>query len=175
MNSAWNEKDLTWRSIYSYWVADPLTKTRNNAREVEHLKRAFEHFCAKTEHLEQAYSALQKKFNGVNVELEKSNEQLNEKVEQLNNTSAYLQSILGNMTQGLLFVSVDGTTVGISILSLMLQDIINVKKDIFVILQVFQLVTMVMSMDWSRSLWRFAVLKNQISSLIKLIVLINTF
>lgn len=62
--------------------------------DISNLTKAFELFSQETARLEKSYNALKKQFKQVNRELEDTNHQL--------------ESILGNMTQGLLFVSMDG-------------------------------------------------------------------
>lgn len=74
-----------------------------------YLDQAFELFKQETEKLAGAYWNLQKKFEAVNLELQSSNEKLNQKVAELKNTTSYLDSILDQMSQGLLFIDLNGT------------------------------------------------------------------
>lgn len=73
-----------------------------------YLDQAFELFKQETEKLAAAYWNLQKKFEAVNLELQSSNEKLNLKVAELKSTTNYLDSILSQMSQGLLFVDMAG-------------------------------------------------------------------
>lgn len=74
-----------------------------------YLDQAFELFKQETEKLATAYWQLQKKFEAVNVELQSTNEKLNNKVVELNFITNYLDSLLSQMSQGLLFVDLTGT------------------------------------------------------------------
>ena len=76
-------------------VDETETKADAGSQDISNLTRAFELFSQETARLEQAYTSLKKQFKRVNRELEETNHQL--------------ASILGNMTQGLLFVRMDGT------------------------------------------------------------------
>ena len=76
--------------------------------EIDHLRTAFEKFTTETSKLEQAYGALKGQFSNVNMQLSESNQALNAKVEELDRTSSFLNSILSNISQGLLFISVTG-------------------------------------------------------------------
>lgn len=85
-------------------------KNASTAQEkASYLDQAFELFKQETEKLAAAYWNLQKKFEAVNVELQTSNEKLNKKVVELNFITNYMDSILNQMSQGLVFVDLTGT------------------------------------------------------------------
>lgn len=91
-------------------ISEESTETAATEEEhdIHHLTQAFELFSKETSRLEKAYKKLQTQFKKVNLELEESNKQLNHKVLELGELTHYLNSILGNMTQGLLFIGIDG-------------------------------------------------------------------
>lgn len=79
------------------------------ADKIASLTRAFQMFSEETERLETAYIALMHQFQLVNLQLEDSNAELGRKVRELDVTTQYLNSIVKNMAQGLLFVDMRGT------------------------------------------------------------------
>jgi signal transduction histidine kinase len=74
----------------------------------EALSRAFQLFSEETIRLEQAYSSLQKQFEEASKELKQTNIVLKQKVSELDITTYYLENILSNMSQGLIFIGFDG-------------------------------------------------------------------
>lgn len=72
------------------------------------LDHAFELFQLETEKLAKAYFNLQKKFESVQLEAQDTNLQLKTKIQELDFASNYLENILNQMSQGLLFVDVTG-------------------------------------------------------------------
>ncbi len=89
-------------------ISEVSVGTESNDDRVSTLTQAFDLFSQETNRLEKAYRALKQKFTEVNLELEQSNSQLQEKVIELDSTSTYLDSILANITQGIIFVSLKG-------------------------------------------------------------------
>lgn len=95
-----------------------LEDLQKAARKVEHsqspqekseaLAKAFELFSQETIRLEAAYSILKEKYALVNFELEETNNTLRQKIAELDSTKGYLEKILANMSQGLLFVDYRG-------------------------------------------------------------------
>lgn len=75
---------------------------------VENLTEAFKLFSQETVRLEKAYNELKGRLENVNLELEESNKKLNQKLVELDAVSTYLESILGHMTQGIIFVGIAG-------------------------------------------------------------------
>ncbi len=67
-----------------------------------HLSRAFSLFASEAQQLRNAYSKLQEKCLGVNEELTKY-------TSELNRLTAYFNTIVKNISQGLLFIQLDGT------------------------------------------------------------------
>ncbi|MBB64455.1 MAG: two-component sensor histidine kinase [Waddliaceae bacterium] len=72
------------------------------------LAEAFERFSIETNRLEHSYRDLQRQFKEVNTRLKDTNAQLEEKVDELHRTTAYLNDILGNILQGIIFVDSEG-------------------------------------------------------------------
>jgi PAS domain S-box-containing protein len=75
---------------------------------IDKLSQAFEIFSHETARLENSYEALQEKFTRINQKLEKSNRELHLKVSELDATSFYLNSLLNNISQGILFIKLSG-------------------------------------------------------------------
>ncbi len=67
-----------------------------------HLSRAFSLFASEAKQLRNAYSKLQEKCLGVNEELTKY-------ASELNRLTTYFNAIIKNISQGLLFIQLDGT------------------------------------------------------------------
>jgi nitrogen fixation/metabolism regulation signal transduction histidine kinase len=86
----------------------PLAKKPPLQEKIDTLTKAFEHFTEETSRLEDAYQGLQKKFKTVNDELEEANRKLENKVVQLDAIIHYLHSILSNISQGLVFIDLNG-------------------------------------------------------------------
>lgn len=78
------------------------------AEKMQALSRAFELFTEETTRLELAYVSLQEQFETVNKQLQGMNNKLKEKVLELDITNDYLENILSNMAQGLLFINSNG-------------------------------------------------------------------
>ena len=76
---------------------------------MQHLAKAFSLFSQEAARLKDNYYNLQEKFKAVGFELETTNEQLREKVSELKTLTFYLNNILKNMSQGLLFIDKEGT------------------------------------------------------------------
>ena len=89
-------------------VAQEVSESKTPEERIAALTQAFDLFSQETLRLEGAYQTLQQKFATVNVELQETNRALNEKVGELDMMTTYLNSIVGNMTQGLLFVDLSG-------------------------------------------------------------------
>jgi PAS domain S-box-containing protein len=90
-------------------TADAVKSAATPESKAAYLDQAFELFKQETEKLAGAYWNLQKKFEAVNLELQSTNEKLNSKVAELDFANSYLDSILSQMSQGLLFIDLTGT------------------------------------------------------------------
>lgn len=88
--------------------AENLTEGKNLEERVSQLTEAFSLFSEETQRLERAYKDLQKRFSDVNAQLKDTNTRLQEKVLELDITTQYLNSILSNITQGIVFVGTTG-------------------------------------------------------------------
>ena len=80
----------------------------SNISEVSYLTQAFERFTKETQKLEKAYSSLKKQFRTVNLQLEETNHDLQENIAELDATTNYLNGILSNIAQGIIFVNLSG-------------------------------------------------------------------
>lgn len=72
------------------------------------LTKAFEIFSYQAKRLEKAYASLQDQFACVSHQLEDSNVKLSQKVRELDMINRYLDCLVNNMAQGLLFIQLDG-------------------------------------------------------------------
>lgn len=77
-------------------------------KKIESLTKAFKLFTLEAEKLEKAYSELKQQFRAANSALEESNHTLKVKLIQLDALTYYLNSILSNMSQGILFIDFNG-------------------------------------------------------------------
>jgi PAS domain S-box-containing protein len=75
---------------------------------ISNLTKAFQLFSEETSRLESAYESLQKNFQVVNHELEESNQRLNQNLVELDSVTNYLNNILCNIQQGIIFVGLSG-------------------------------------------------------------------
>ena len=102
-----------------------ISQSKNEPEKLNALNHAFELFCIKTTHLEKAYATLMKQFKEVNLKLEGSVKELNKKVLQLDTVTRYLNGILTNISQGIIFVDLSGT---ITTFNEMAEHILDVKS-----------------------------------------------
>lgn len=72
------------------------------------LKDAFKQFSLESERLEMTYKHLQERFKAVQVTLQESNTRLGGKLAELDFISRYLEAILHHMSQGILFIDING-------------------------------------------------------------------
>lgn len=86
-----------------------LANCETQEEKISALNEAFEVFNQETQRLEQAYHILKEQFKIVNLELESTNTQLKKKVLQLDTTTRYLNGILTNLSQGIIFIDLSGT------------------------------------------------------------------
>ena len=86
-----------------------LAKSSRSVKEVlDAIAVAFRPFSEETLLVKQAYIRLLKRYNDVNRELEESRNSLHEKVKQLERVTAYLDSILCNISEGIVFINKNG-------------------------------------------------------------------
>ncbi|MEM1283365.1 MAG: ATP-binding protein [Chlamydiota bacterium] len=87
---------------------DEFRKNQLHKEKYSTLSRAFELFTDEKERLENAYDSLKEEFTSVHYELEATNKKLNRKLKELGVLTFYLESILSNLSQGILFVDLNG-------------------------------------------------------------------
>lgn len=73
-----------------------------------HLEQAFKQFSLETERLEMTYQNLQQRFQIVQQTLQASNIRLGGKLAELDFVSRYLETILHHISQGILFIDLNG-------------------------------------------------------------------
>lgn len=76
--------------------------------EAWNLEQAFKQFSLETERLEMTYRNLQEKFKAVQATLQESHTRLAGKLAELDFTSRYLETILHHISQGILFIDLNG-------------------------------------------------------------------
>lgn len=89
-------------------AAQEVAKSQTSEEKIASLIKAFELFNFETQNLASAYEALKEQFKAVNLELEESNRQLKLKISELDVITYYLDSILSNISQGILFIDLIG-------------------------------------------------------------------
>lgn len=89
-------------------AAKAVSSTNSSEDKTAALIRAFELFNHETQNLAAAYEGLKEQFKAVNLELEESNRQLKLKITELDVITYYLDSILSNISQGILFIDLIG-------------------------------------------------------------------
>lgn len=89
-------------------AAEAVTGSVTSDEKIAALIKAFELFNEETRRLEAAYSELRNQFKSANSELEESNRQLKLKISELDVITYYLDSILSNISQGILFIDLLG-------------------------------------------------------------------
>lgn len=77
-------------------------------KKIESLNRAFDLFTKESERLEKSYVDLKEQFKTLNIELEDTVKQLNQKLVELDAITYYLNGILSNISQGILFINLNG-------------------------------------------------------------------
>lgn len=98
-----NEKTKPWKKL-----TEDLKKQNPSKEKLASLSRAFELFSIETDRLEDAYNSLKDEFASIHQELESTNKKLIRKVAELDVMTFYFESILGNISQGLLFIDLNG-------------------------------------------------------------------
>ncbi|KIC71171.1 two-component system sensor histidine kinase NtrB [Candidatus Protochlamydia amoebophila] len=77
-------------------------------KEDVRLEQAFKQFSLETERLEFAYQSLQEQFKGVQKSLQESHTKHSGKLAELDFVTRYLETILNHISQGILFVDLNG-------------------------------------------------------------------
>lgn len=89
-------------------AANHALNSKTTEESMKHLAKAFALFSQETNRLENAYDRLHERFNQVNNQLEKSDLELRKKITDLNSITSYLNNILKNISQGILYIDLDG-------------------------------------------------------------------
>lgn len=85
-----------------------IAKSQTTNEKITALNHAFDVFSSETTRLEIAYEALKAQFRSVHLELEETNHRLQKKLIQLDTITHYLNSIITNISQGILFIDLSG-------------------------------------------------------------------
>ncbi len=89
-------------------AAENVASSSTAEEKIAALVDAFQLFNTETQNLANAYEALREQFKAVNLELEESNRQLKLKISELDVITYYLDSILSNISQGIIFIDLIG-------------------------------------------------------------------
>lgn len=89
-------------------LVQEIGAANSQEKQIELLTKGFELFSLETERLDGAYGSLKEQFRTVNRQLEETNNRLANKVQELHVLTTYLDNILSNMAQGLLFIDFNG-------------------------------------------------------------------
>jgi len=89
-------------------VANRALKAENIEESMKHLAHAFSLFSKETVLIKKAYSDLKEQFENVNQDLKLANEKLLKKINERNLVASYLNNILKNICQGIIFIDTDG-------------------------------------------------------------------
>lgn len=99
--------------------ADLALKSQNAQEGVQHLSRAFALFSEEANRLKNAYAKLQERFQTVNQEL-------GVKVAELGRLTHYLNNILKNISDAILFIDLEGT---VTIINDAAQKLLKMKAE----------------------------------------------
>ena len=83
-------------------------QSQNVEESVHHLSHAFQLFSEETSRLKEDYAKLQQRLQTVNQELAAAHRSLLQKVSELNCVTHYLNNILQNISQGIIFIDLEG-------------------------------------------------------------------
>lgn len=89
-------------------MSTPTFSSPPLSKDPFHLEQAFKQFSLETERLEMTYQNLQQRFQMVQQTLQESHIRLGGKLAELDFTSRYLEAILNHMSQGILFIDLNG-------------------------------------------------------------------
>lgn len=90
-------------------TADKALHSESMEEGMHHLASAFSLFSQESRKLKNAYLHLQAELKKTNRELKATHHQLQEKISELSLTSTYLHGLLKHISQGILFLHMDGT------------------------------------------------------------------
>ncbi|MBN2479859.1 MAG: PAS domain-containing protein [Parachlamydiales bacterium] len=88
--------------------ANLAMKSTSSDESMKHLANAFSLFSKEAKRIENSYKTLQDRFLKVSSILEKKEKDLTHKITDLNSITSYLNNILSNISQGILFIDLDG-------------------------------------------------------------------
>ncbi|NGX62931.1 MAG: Sensor protein ZraS [Candidatus Anoxychlamydiales bacterium] len=111
-------------------TANLALNSASTQESMKHLAKAFSLFSTETTRLENAYQRLLKRFNQVNNQLKIQENELRQKVTDLNSVTSYLNNILTNISQGIIYIDLDGI---VTTYNKVAQDILGIdeKKVLF--------------------------------------------
>lgn len=86
-----------------------IATTKEGEKKNQMLKQAFDLFSKEAQELKLAHEELRNRYQALNHELEATNRTLKNKVAELDFVSFYLNNILDNISQGILFIDLTGS------------------------------------------------------------------
>jgi PAS domain S-box-containing protein len=88
-------------------IADKAIKAKTKEESIKHLSLAFSLFSKETTRFCSVYQNMQNRLDLIKNELNKNQNSLNSKVLDLKSISSYLNNILNNISQGIIFIDKD--------------------------------------------------------------------
>lgn len=117
-------------------AAEAALNSSSMEEGLQHLAKAFSLFSEETSCLKANYTNLQRQYLSVNKELEKTHLVLKEKIAELSRTTEYLNNVLKNIAQGILFIDLEGyiltcNEAACKILNVCEQELLSRKYSLF--------------------------------------------
>src|SRR5690349_19389325 len=97
----------------------------SSQEKIASLSRAFELFSHETERIESAYNSLKEEFTAIHEELEQTNSDHKKKIAELDVLTAYMRNIWSNISQGILFIDLNGD---ITTFNTYAEKLFNIKE-----------------------------------------------
>ena len=89
-------------------AAQTAQDANSSAESMKHLTNAFSLFSKEAKRLQNSYDILEDRFNLVNKKLLEKEKDLTSTINDLDSITSYLNNILKNISQGILFIDLDG-------------------------------------------------------------------
>lgn len=89
-------------------AAQKISESKTPEERLEAFSESYQLFAKTTLHLEKSYHLLEKQFQKIKEQLQTTNDELRQKIVELDIAAYYLNSILLNMSQGLIFIGMEG-------------------------------------------------------------------
>jgi nitrogen fixation/metabolism regulation signal transduction histidine kinase len=104
-------------------AAAKMAESGTTSDKINSLNGALESFSHEADRLTGAYNSLKDEFTLIHRELEETNHRLMRKVAELDILTAYLESILSNISQGILFIDLNGDVTTYNVVAMKMMGI----------------------------------------------------